>query len=139
MATQRNISNVDARREIARLVAAARQDGASDGYGGKRTDVRVVNPLFLEVSTDPQDSLAAWGVTMHDISPGGVSFWSRKQLPINNMIFIRECTEYNSRPWIAAHIRHRTTALQGQLIGAEFDVAVKGDAVPWQETTAGPV
>ncbi len=131
MITRDQKTIVNERREIARLVAIAKQDGASDGYAGKRNEARTINALFLEVTSNPKKFEDAWSVTMHDISAGGISFWTRQPLPINNTIYIRECTEYNSRPWIVAHIRHRTRALQGQLIGAEFAVATEDEPAPW--------
>ena len=131
MITRDNKATDNAKREIARLVAIAKQGGASDGYAGKRRAARVIEPMFLELTSDPNKPDAAWGVTMHDIAHGGVSFWSRKALPVNNRLYIRECTEFNSRPWLAAHIRHRTQAIQGQLIGAEFDAGEGGmPAIP---------
>ena len=131
MITRDNKATDNEKREIARLVASAKQGGVPDGYAGKRAAPRVIDPMFLEVTTDPNKPDAAWGVTMHDISHGGVSFWSRKALPLDNRLYVRECTEYNSRPWLAAHIRHRTQAIQGQLIGAEFDAGEGGmPAIP---------
>ena len=131
MITRDNKATDNEKREIARLVILAREGGVSDGYAGKRKAARVMEPMFLEVTTDPNKPDEAWGVTMHDISHGGVSFWSRKALPMNNRVYVRECTEFNSRPWLTARIRHRTQAIQGQLIGAEFDAGEGGiPAIP---------
>jgi hypothetical protein len=138
MTTRDQKTIVNERREIARLVAIAKQDGASNGYSGKRAEARTINALYLEVTSNPKKFEDAWGVTMHDISAGGISFWTRQPLPINNTIYIRECTEYNSRPWIVAHIRHRTRALQGQLIGAEFAVATQEEPAPWIKRSPTP-
>lgn len=111
------------RKEIARLVGMAAEAAVTDGYTGKRRTWRWSCGLPLEVTTNPDDPLAAWPVTMHDVSHFGVSFWSRKNLPANNAIYVRAYASDARRPWLPAHVKHRTQCLRGYLIGAEFDTA----------------
>jgi len=108
--------------EIARLVAVARRHGEKNTYAGKRQSERVAEGMQLEVSTDPKDPSATWFVSMHDISRGGVAFWSKRDVQPRTYIFVREYSSGTNRPWLPVHVKHRTVGLRGYLVGASFEV-----------------
>jgi hypothetical protein len=106
--------------EIAGLVAAARKHGELDTYGGKRRSVRVAKGMQLEVTLDTQNPTGGWDVNMHDVSQGGVAFWSKRDLKPYSYVFIREFSCRRERLWIPARVKHRTVGLRGFLIGVSF-------------------
>lgn len=118
------------KREIARLIALAVQSGDADAYPGKRGATRVASGLQLEVTTDPVNASAAWAVIMHDVSDGGVAFWSKRDLSPRTLIYVRQFSPDKTRPWIPAHVKHKTVGLRGNLIGAEFDVPHSAGSAP---------
>ena len=109
--------------EIERLLRAAGEGGDIDSYAGKRDDVRVAEGLQLEVTTNRQDSSAAWAVTMHNVSGGGIAFWSRRDIGERTAIHIREFSPDTPHSWIPANVRHSTLGIRGHLIGALFDTS----------------
>lgn len=114
------------RAEISRLLALARKHGGADKYTGKRQAARVSEGMQLEVTTDPNDASASWAVPMHDISVGGVAFWSKRDLPPYTYIHVREFSSRSDRPWLPARVKHRTVGIRGFLIGASFGFASSG-------------
>ncbi|MGD2109481.1 MAG: PilZ domain-containing protein [Phycisphaerae bacterium] len=113
--------------EIARLVAAARKHGETDAYTGKRNAARVSEGMQLEVTTNANDPSGVWAVSMHDVSKGGVAFWSKKDLKPYTFIYIREFSGRTDRVWVPAQVKHRTVGIRGFLIGASFLLAPSAD------------
>jgi len=111
-------------REINRLVSLAKRQGQPDSYPGKRNAPRFVSDIQVEATTNPQDPSAAWVITLHNISSGGFSCWSRRKLDVREPIFIREFAEIGRPAWLSARICHCTASLRGYLIGAKFDPSV---------------
>ncbi len=108
------------RSEIARIVAAARELGEPDSYGGKRDGVRISDGLQLEVRTNPTGRSTA--VSMHNVSEGGFAFWSKTKMTQRDTLFVRQFSEDNSRPWLPAQVTHCTVGIRGFLIGVVFNV-----------------
>lgn len=128
------------RPEIVRLLRAARTHGAIDAYAGKRRATRAAEGMQLELTTNPDDPTAATAVAMHDISEGGVSFWTRQELDLRAVIYLREFSNGESRSWIPARVKHRTMGLRGYLIGASFDTnGMSGAASAPVKARRGPI
>ena len=108
------------RREIDRIVATAGQVGEPDLYAGKRHSTRFAEGMQLEVTTDPTNPRASWGVCMHNISEGGCAFWSRRKLEIRSAIYVREYSGDEKQPWLRGYVTHCTVGIRGFLIGAAF-------------------
>ena len=108
-------------REIARLVEAASELGKSDRYVGKRGGTRISEPLQLEVTTDPSGDSALWYVSMHNVGPGGCAFWSRRDLPLEDQVYVRESSDEPNGCWIPGKVIHQTLGIKGHLIGVKFE------------------
>lgn len=108
--------------EIDRLIVAAGEYGAADVYQGKRRSRRVSNAIRLEVTTDPSDPVELRSVMLHNIAESGLAFWSKKRFLHGERVFIREFSKAEPRPWVVAHIMHRTFGIRGFLVGVEFDL-----------------
>ncbi len=67
---------------------------------------------------------------MHDISEGGVAFWSRRVFPIRRPIYVREYTPSKPGVWLAAEVTHCTLGIRGYLIGVQFALAPAPSAAP---------
>ena len=110
--------------QIARWVESASQQGEADGYAGKRHFIRFTEGMSLEVSLNPDRPTAPWVVYMHNVSDGGFSFWSKKQVRAHTTLFIREYTEDNSQGWLRGRVTHCTMGIRGFLVGAAFEHAL---------------
>ena len=110
--------------ELQRLLETVQADGGQDGHAGKRDDVRFTEGVQLEVTSDPEDPDAAFPVTMHNLSLGGVSFGSRRAAFFpGETVFVREFSAEAINPWLRAVVRHVTPSLRGALVGAAFETA----------------
>ena len=123
MAGVRSLGGSAAKAEIARLMAAAKRHGEKNIYAGKRQSERVAEGIQLEASTNLEDPSATWFVTMHDISHGGVAFWSKRDVQPRTYLFVREYSAGTTRQWLPVHVKHRTVGLRGYLVGASFEIA----------------
>ncbi len=131
---------IASKSEIKRLLRAAKTYGSTDNYAGKRQSTRSSDGMKLEVTTDPDNPAATWAVTMHDISEGGLSFWSRQELELGKAICLREfSTSDASRSWISARVKHRTMGLRGYLIGACFEANGVSSAPSPPQARGAPV
>lgn len=106
---------------VSRLVEAAGAFGEADYYEGKRSDTRYHDGILLEVTMDQSKPAAAWGVTMHNVSEGGLAFWSKKDLDVGTPMSVREFGTDGPGEWIAAQVTHRMRGLRGHLIGIQFE------------------
>ena len=91
--------------------------------------------LILEATSDPENPADVCGVTMHDMSEGGIAFWSRRQFPFKKPVYVREYRPDIPGVWLVTVVTHCTTGIRGYLIGAEFDVSP--GATPGGTTTQG--
>jgi hypothetical protein len=57
---------------------------------------------------------------MHNVSETGISFWTKRELNVGQLVYLREFSPEGSRPWLPARIRHRTRSVQGYLFGLAF-------------------
>jgi hypothetical protein len=126
MTAQGKDSSGNSEREITRLVSSAETEGEPVGIGGHRDATRFAVGMQLDVSTDPQVPSCTWPVTMHNISQGGFAFWSKRQLRVGSVLWVREFSADNSKPWIGAEVTHCTVGIRGYLVGGRF--AVKSSA-----------
>ena len=118
--TNNNTSASDA-QEIQKLVASAQEQGTPDCYTGKRRWMRFTAGMPLEITTEPGVPSASVHVTMQNVSEGGFSFWSKRELRQYTPLFVREFSTVGDREWVAAQFRHCTTGIRGFLVGAEFE------------------
>lgn len=132
MATTAEFSGQSEEAELRRLVDNASQQGEPDYYKGKRRWTRYVIGTRLEVTTDPTDPAATWPTTVHNISRGGIGFWSKRMLPVDSAVYIyvREWREDHRGVWLPAHVRHCSLGLAGYLVGASFDILCAEAAHP---------
>ena len=103
--------------ELRRLIKAAGNYGAADDYAGKRTGTRFAAGLLLDVTTDPADSSAVWPGQLHNISEGGFSFWSKRQVEYRAIVYIREFSPDGSGVWVPGQVIHCTLGIRGYLVG----------------------
>lgn len=115
--------------EIAKLVATAREQGKPDAFSGKRRWPRYQWGMRLDVATLEDGVSRQLDVAMHNISGGGLGFWSKQQLHESEAIYIRRWTENSDGEWLPAQVTHCTAGIQGYLIGAMFDHPCSDDDV----------
>ena len=137
-----NNAAVAGKGEIARLINAARMHGVPDVYAGKRQESRVTDAMQLEVTTDPNKPSGAGPVSMNDVSDGGMSFWSKQDVSLGTVVYVREFSPDNSRSWLPVRVKHRTMGIRGCLIGARFETSntsgPRGGASSVSNQPAGP-
>lgn len=114
---------------ISTLLAQARAQGQQDAYSGKRQWARYSFGMRLDVTTDPTRPSAGWHVTLHNVSGGGVGFWSKRELDAGTTIHISDGSDKKAASWLKASVQHCTVGLRGYLIGAAFDEPIAPDAV----------
>ncbi|MHC4611214.1 MAG: PilZ domain-containing protein [Planctomycetota bacterium] len=136
MTAQTDNPEVSNATEIVRLIEAADAFGEPDNYTGKREAKRYHDGMPLEVSTNPMRPSEAWSVSMHNVSEGGLSFWSKRDVPTGTPLFVRAFSEDEHRGWIPARVRHRTAGIRGHLIGTEFEKSPTSSEDAEVETTA---
>ena len=108
--------------EIAHLIRSAAEYGTSDSYTGKRGAARIMEGLRLELTTDLQQSAEVDAISMHNISENGLSFWSKKKFQYHTIVYVREFSADQPRPWLLARVNHCTSGIRGFLVGAEFEL-----------------
>ncbi len=117
---------------IKRLTTVARRRGEADAYLGKRAWLRYTIGMRLEIARTEAGKARPVPVVTHDISGGGIGFWSKRPIPRDGVLFVRAWSEDGSEPWLAAKVVHCTIGIRGYLIGAAFlkpadpDVEVEG-------------
>lgn len=121
MASTGNDTSASDEKVIQKLVTSAQEQGTPDRYTGKRRWMRFTAGMRLEITTDPAVPSASVHVTMQNVSEGGFSFWSKRELRQFAPLFVREFSTDGDREWLAAHVRHCTSGIRGHLVGAEFE------------------
>ncbi len=106
--------------EIQRLIALATHVCRPDKYAGKRKKSRLRGALWMEMRLDVEAETATQ-VSTHDISLGGVGFWSRtKKVEVGDTLYLRDCSDGTLHPWLKVRVTHCINGLKGFLVGGEF-------------------
>ena len=113
--------------EVAHLIRMAAEYGTPDSYTGKRGAARIKDGLRLELTTDLQQSGKVDAVSMHDISENGLSFWSKKKFQDHKIIYVREFSADQPRPWLLARVNHCKSGIRGFLVGVEYELPASKD------------
>lgn len=121
MITERDRPLAREQEEIGRLVAVARRHGETDPYLGKRRWARYTIGMRFEATTDPLEPSAAWPVITHNISGGGVGFWSNCPVSAGAPVFVRDWSDGQAGNWVSACVTHCTVGIQGHLVGVAFE------------------
>jgi hypothetical protein len=118
----------DQAREVTRLLTQAARQGHGDLYEGKRREQRYTAPYALEADGvgDPPQNVP---VILQDISANGLACWSKRKLPEEAAVRVREFTSDDSGVWLSARVTHCTPGIRGFLVGAEFDHPGDADAL----------
>ena len=114
--------NMDGAR-FAELSSVSGLDFADDARGAAVVDWDLDGRLDLWVTnrTAPQARF------MHNVSERGFAFWSKKEVPRRNHVFLREFSDGKPHPWLPTHVTHCTVGIRGYLIGAAFDPPPSAD------------
>jgi signal transduction histidine kinase/DNA-binding response OmpR family regulator len=132
------LSHDDPQRELARLLAVARRSGEADVFCGKRRWARYSIGMRLEVRPADAPESERWAVVAHNISGGGIGFWSQQDIQPGTALAVREWTPDARGPWLTARVRHASLGISGYLIGAAFDAPLESDvAVPELRSSTG--
>jgi signal transduction histidine kinase/CheY-like chemotaxis protein len=105
---------------VPQLVRTARRHGRADGYAGKRRWVRYAVGVRLEITTNPDRVGDTHLVRAHNISGGGVGFWSKTPFPGGSTLFLREWSEGEPAPWVEAQVTYTNLGIRGYLVGVAF-------------------
>ncbi|MFH0983357.1 MAG: PilZ domain-containing protein, partial [Planctomycetota bacterium] len=112
---------------IARLVAAAREQGEPDVYAAKRRWPRYAIGMPIEFTMDPQCPTSAGLAVTHNISGGGVGFWSHRELAAETAVWIHQSEGEPRAIWLPGTVAHCTRGIRGYLIGVRFDLPAPQD------------
>ncbi|MFQ5590648.1 MAG: ATP-binding protein [Phycisphaerae bacterium] len=124
------------------LLELARNQGDRDTYAGKRRWVRYTLGMQIDVTTDPTVDGETWSVITHNVSGGGIGFWSKRELEVGSEVYILDHAAGTTPTWLPARVAHCTVGLRGYLIGASFDNPLLPEEVTDEEpqkTTEEPV
>ena len=114
------------------LLERAQAQGKPDIYRGKRDWTRYALGTRVTVTTDPTRRAASWDVNLHDISGGGVGFWSRRRLSVGAEIHVLDDADVSTPRWLPAYVTHCTIGLRGHLLGAAFhEPGIPDDQREW--------
>ena len=104
-----------------RLLERAVETGERDTYAGKRAWTRYRLGMRVEATTDLLRPSASWHVNIHNVSGGGIAFWSTANLPIQSAVWTRDCDEKAKPQWLKGRVAHCTVGMRGHLIGLALD------------------
>jgi len=119
--------------ELTCLISKAMRRGKPDVFPGRRRWVRYYVGMRIELAPADPDRGETWTGVMHNISGGGIGFWSKRPMPARTRFRFRDLSEGESAVWIAAHVTHCTVGIGGYLIGARFE----NPRLPDAESDAG--
>jgi signal transduction histidine kinase/DNA-binding response OmpR family regulator len=119
--------------EIARLVEAGAREGERDVFHGKRRWVRYHVGTRIEVACDGGGYARLSRAVMHNVSGGGLGFWTREPFAAGTPLRIREIAYEGENPWLPITVTHCTLGIRGYLIGAEFAQPIAESAPPEPE------
>ncbi|HSW45652.1 MAG TPA: PilZ domain-containing protein, partial [Phycisphaerae bacterium] len=126
------------KQAISELLERARQEGELDPYVGKRHWKRYRYGTRLEVTRDPAVFASSWYATTHNVSGGGIGFWSKQAFSLGDPLFVRERCAGKPGPWLPGHVRYCTLGVSGYLVGVSFDQPGDRDA-GWTASSCKPV
>jgi len=106
--------------ETSRLLELGRKHGHADTEYGKRRWTRWRAAMPLELTKDPADPAASWGVTMQNVSGGGIGFRSKRKLRYGEVVYIREWLSGESDVWVSGTVTYCTESILGFLVGVQF-------------------
>src|SRR5206468_12733995 len=113
---------------VADLISLVRERGRADSYVGKRRWTRYALGMRLEVTPDPEKPGNTWVVRSHNISGGGLGFWSRQEVDRDITIFVRECAEDAAGgPWLRGRVTYCTLGISGYLVVVAFTTPMRPD------------
>ena len=113
---------------ITELLDKARREGELDQFIGKRRWKRYCYGTRLEVTRDPAVFANSWYVTTHNVSGGGVGFWSKQAFLLGEPLFVRERSSGKPTQWLSSHVKYCVLGVNGYLIGVSFDHPSEPDA-----------
>jgi len=113
---------------IERLLREASANGTSDPYRGKRRWRRYRLGRPLEVTTDPTRPGNSFQVTTHNVSGGGLGFWSKVTFEPGEPIFVREWTSDGPTAWVEGNVGYSVLGIHGYLVGVSFAHCTEPDS-----------
>ena len=121
------MSNPAQEQTIKDLVSTASERGKLDPYVGKRRWARYSIGLPLEITLDPNIPAASWKVLTHNISGGGLGFWSKQAYVEGETIYVREWSEDRPGEWLEGIAQYCTLGISGFLVGVAFAMPLEED------------
>ncbi len=118
-----------AETEALRLISVAREQGRPDSYTGKRRWTRYALGVRLEVTVNPDKLGHTWLARTHNISGGGLGFWSNQQVAKGTEIWLREWSEQPGGTWVPARVTYCTLGIGGYLVGVAFSAPCQPDSL----------
>ncbi len=112
--------------EITRLVDDARRQGQPDVFQGNRQWFRYYLPTPLEIAASPDQPSTIRTAVMHNVSEGGIGFWSKDPFAPESTIYVRGWSATKATEWLMARVRHSSLGINGYLIGAAFENLPRG-------------
>jgi len=126
MAGSHNSSSATMTSRKPQLLQRAKREGKKDVYSGNRIWTRYSISTLVRVCTDPAHSSDAWHVSLHNISGGGIGYWSTQEASVGSTIYICD-TDDHTPIWLAAEVVHCSVGMRGHLIGAVFFEPIGSD------------
>lgn len=83
---------------------------------------RFIAGMQLDVAKDSSDRRTMSTATLHEVTETGFTFWSRADINLGDVLFIREFDAAARGGWIQVSARQLTRGLQGILVRVEFDL-----------------
>lgn len=124
---------------LARLVEEARRDGVPDAYRGQRRWTRYRLGKPLEIAADLSLAGGSWQVITHNLSGGGLGFWSRCAFSVNQRLYLRELPTDGYAPWVEARVTYNTLGLHGYLVGVCFETPIEPEnSFDFRQTPSDP-
>mgnify|MGYP005855644061 CR=1 FL=1 len=109
-------------QSITSLLDKARADGRADVCVGKRRWRRYRLGAPLEVTHDPDVCGATWRVITHNISGGGLGFWSSHAFALGDRLYVREYHDgQDSQAWVRSRVCYCVLGINGYLVGVAYD------------------
>lgn len=105
---------------FARILEEARLKGTEDRSPQPRRWPRYCLGKTLEVCTDVTRPEESWRVTMHDISAGGLGFWSDRPIPSETTVYVRDPHVADASGWAPTHVANCSAGIGGFLVGTSF-------------------
>jgi len=125
--------------EISRLVEQARERGEPDPYVGRRRWSRYSLSMRLEITTDPSRPESSWLVRTHNISGGGMGFWSKQELAEGTAVYLRQYREGEFGKWVKGRVVYSVLGIRGYLVGVSFNQPAHPDTDLGRTLTSPPV